>query len=191
MKDLFYLISIPIKNNNKLNLVSELKASIINSKSIQDPSSAIHTIDLPAFKYGTLAACIVLSEELVKYDQQITSVIQKYIESSENLGLTNTFTIDQLSPKDYVNGFLWNNFKYKRTTSNLDEITEAIIKNVNAHELDFKNKQQDYQLARGTLTQLERKQLGNLSTKSLAGVVSQSDVIESDFLETLFVAVPL
>ena len=49
MKDLNYLISIPF-NDNKINLISELKAAILKSYSIKDPSQAIHQIDLPEFK---------------------------------------------------------------------------------------------------------------------------------------------
>lgn len=49
MKDLNYLISIPL-NDNKINLISELKAAILKSYLIKDPSQAIHQIDLPEFK---------------------------------------------------------------------------------------------------------------------------------------------
>lgn len=52
MKDLNYLISIPL-NDNKINLISELKAAILKSYSIKDPSQAIHQIDLPEFKVSS------------------------------------------------------------------------------------------------------------------------------------------
>lgn len=191
MKDLFYLISIPIKNENKFNLISNLKAAIIKSNSIQNPSTSIHTIELPAFKYSSLAASISLSEQLDQLDHHISSFLQNYLESSDSLNVTSSLSIDQIPPKEYLNDFKWNNYKYKRNNSNLFDISHAIVNNVNSHNLDFKNHQQDYQIAKGSLNQLERKQLGNLSTKSLAGIISQSHVVDSEFLQSLFIAVPL
>ncbi|TIB71056.1 ATPase, V1 complex, subunit C [Wallemia mellicola] len=170
MKDLNYLISIPL-NDNKINLISELKAAILKSYLIKDPSQAIHQIDLPEFK-------------LQKFDDQITSTTQKYLESS-----TNTLTINEQSAKAYLNNFVWNNYKYKRL--NLDEIIQSILKNINKVDQDFKVAQQNYQIAKGTLNQLQRKQMGNLSTKSLAQIVSEENVTNSDFLETIFVAIPI
>lgn len=88
-----------------------------------------------------------------------------------------------------MNNFVWNNYKYKRL--NLDEIIQSILKNINKVDQEFKVAQQNYQIAKGTLNQLQRKQMGNLSTKSLAQIVSEENITDSDFLETIFVAIPV
>lgn len=54
-----------------------------------------------------------------------------------------------------------------------------------------KNKLNNYNIAKGSLQQLRRKQTGNLSVRSLVNVVPKEEIVqESEFLETIFVAVP-
>jgi V-type H+-transporting ATPase subunit C len=50
---------------------------------------------------------------------------------------------------------------------------------------------QSYNLAKGNLVQMQRKMTGNLSTRALGEVVKKEDFLtESEFMETLLVAVP-
>ncbi len=54
-----------------------------------------------------------------------------------------------------------------------------------------KQKLSNYNLAKGSLTGMQRKRVGNLSSRSLVDVVKKEDVVQdSEYLETLMVAVP-
>jgi V-type H+-transporting ATPase subunit C len=54
-----------------------------------------------------------------------------------------------------------------------------------------KQKLSNYNLAKGSLTGMQRKRTGNLSTRSLVDVVKREDMVhDSEFMETLMVAVP-
>jgi V-type H+-transporting ATPase subunit C len=56
---------------------------------------------------------------------------------------------------------------------------------------DIKNKYSAYQNIKTSLTAVQRKSAGNLSTKSLAPLLKKDDfVLESEYLETLLVVVP-
>lgn len=58
-------------------------------------------------------------------------------------------------------------------------------------EATQKEKAQSYNLAKGGLTTLQRKQIGNLSQRSLLDIVKKGHLVEdSEYLETLVVAVP-
>jgi len=55
----------------------------------------------------------------------------------------------------------------------------------------MKAKLASYNLAKGSLVQMQRKKTGNLAVRSLAEVVSKDDFIpDSEYMETLMVAVP-
>jgi len=55
----------------------------------------------------------------------------------------------------------------------------------------LKAKLNSYNLIKGSLTQMQRKKTGNISTRSLVDVVSKDDFVQdSEYLETVLVAVP-
>lgn len=54
-----------------------------------------------------------------------------------------------------------------------------------------KQRLSSYNLSKGSLTQMQRRRVGNLSTRSLVDVVRQEHVVaDSEYLETMCVAVP-
>lgn len=73
----------------------------------------------------------------------------------------------------------------------MNDVIGSLVSEMGTIESSQKQKSQSYNLAKGALNQLQRKRQGNLSQKGLVGVVKKEDMIEgSEFLETLFVAVP-
>jgi len=74
---------------------------------------------------------------------------------------------------------------------NVGDVIETLTKEMNSIESTQKQKSQSYNLAKGGLTNLQRKRTGNLSQRSLTDVVNKEALVEnSGFLETLIVAVP-
>ena len=55
----------------------------------------------------------------------------------------------------------------------------------------MKSKLNNYNLAKGSLVQMQRKKTGNLSIRSLVDVVTKDNFVEdSEYMETLLIAVP-
>lgn len=78
-----------------------------------------------------------------------------------------------------------------RTDKSLRELTDMITQEVHQIESLMKNKLQNYNTVKSHLASLQRKQTGNLSTRSLADMVKKEYfVLDSEYLTTLLVAVP-
>ncbi|KAG9074178.1 Vacuolar ATP synthase subunit C, partial [Ceratobasidium sp. UAMH 11750] len=73
----------------------------------------------------------------------------------------------------------------------LREIVDGLVKEMSSLDNFMKSKLSNYNLAKGSLTQMQRKKTGNLSVRSLIDIVKREHVIpESEYMETKFVAVP-
>ncbi|GAA5979925.1 hypothetical protein JCM5350_005542 [Sporobolomyces pararoseus] len=90
-------------------------------------------------------------------------------------------------------GWTWDKSKFRTESRSLNEVVEAIMKEVSSIENSQRNKNQQYGSVKGQLTNALRKKSGNLSMRSLADVVSKEDFSgtnDSEYLETVLVAVP-
>ncbi|THH21563.1 hypothetical protein EW146_g37 [Bondarzewia mesenterica] len=156
-----------------------------------------HLTVWPFHQTGTLDSLIALSEELPKQDAFFTATVAKIVETLRNLLnndpaklsqhiLVNEHTVDNYLLKDWR----WNDGRYG-VQKGLRDMTEVLNKEMTSIDNMMKTKLNNYNLAKGSLTQLQRKKIGNLSVRSLADVVNQEDFIQdSEYLETLLVAVP-
>jgi len=89
-----------------------------------------------------------------------------------------------------LNGWKWNEGRYG-VQKGLREIADTLIKEMMSIDNALKTKLNNYNLVKGSLTQMQRKKQGNLSVRSLADVISKDDFIQdSEYIETLLVAVP-
>lgn len=87
-------------------------------------------------------------------------------------------------------GWHWDTSRWGKG-GKVGELVENLNKEMTSIDSIQKQKQQSYNIAKGTLVSLQRKKMGNLSSKSLIDVVKKEDVVQdSDYMETLFVAVP-
>ncbi|EIE80207.1 hypothetical protein G6F46_007905 [Rhizopus delemar] len=148
---------------------------------------------IPEFKIGTLDALVLLSDELVKYDAAFEQSVNKLTDiltslnkgQQQELLLVNEKSLDQ-----FVSSFQWNTMKY-RTDKSLQETTATLNQEVTAVDNIMKSKLNAYTQTKNALQALQRKQTGNLSVRSLNGIVKkQHCVLNSEFLTTLIVAVP-
>jgi len=70
-------------------------------------------------------------------------------------------------------------------------MVDILVKEMASIDNAMKAKLNNYNLIKGSLTQMQRKKQGNLSVRSLADIITKEHVIEdSEYLETLLVAVP-
>ncbi|KAL0083947.1 hypothetical protein J3Q64DRAFT_1737404 [Phycomyces blakesleeanus] len=184
----YTLVSVPALGN-KQNTFSNLKSKLADY-------ADTHQLLIPEFKIGTLDGLVLLSDDLVKFDavfEQATNKIADILSilvkdqkvNVQDFLLVNDKTIDQ-----YISSFQWNSMKY-RTDKSLQETTTLLNQEVASIDNVMKTKMNTYTLNKNALLTLQRKQTGNLSVKSLNGIVKkQHCILNSEYITTLIVAVP-
>ncbi|KAI9258026.1 CRE-VHA-11 protein [Phascolomyces articulosus] len=185
----YTLVSVPA--------LGQSQNTLLNIKSKLASYAETHPFNIPEFKIGTLDALVLLSDELTKYDTAFEQAVNKIADVLSNLVrgqpdalvqdflLVNDKTVDQ-----YINTFQWNSMKY-RTDKSLQETTAMLTQEVTSMDNLIKTKLNAYTQNKNALQTLQRKQTGNLSVKNLNGIVKKEHcVLNSEYLTTLFVAVP-
>lgn len=90
----------------------------------------------------------------------------------------------------YLRSFKWNSTKY-RTDRSIAELIDLFGKESASLDDDLRSKFSQYNQVKTTLTTFERRQTGNLSQRNLNDIVSQDSVVSgSDYMDTLFIAIP-
>ncbi|XP_062981902.1 V-type proton ATPase subunit C 2 isoform X2 [Elgaria multicarinata webbii] len=196
----FWLISAP---GDKANLLAWDRMNTVTSKANLSSNSKF---TIPDLKVGTLDALVGLSDELGKLDSFAESVIKKIaqyigevLEDSkdkvqENLlangGAKNKMKCLKIDLISYLTRFEWDMAKYP-IKQPLKNISEALAKQITQIETDMKNRAAVYNNIKGNLQNLERKNVGNLLTRTLTDIVNKEDfVLNSEYLITLLVFVP-
>ncbi|KAI8322066.1 ATPase, V1 complex, subunit C [Martensiomyces pterosporus] len=158
--------------------------------------SELYDFNLPMFKIGTLDTLVRLSDELGKFDTAYEGTTGKFIDTLRNLtGAANSDIGSMISVEDktvdqYLRTFSWNNSKY-RSDRSLTEIVGQIAEDMGSIDSSLKTKITQYNAVKNSLATVRRKQTGNLSVKSLNGIVKREDCLtDSEYMQTAFVAVP-
>ncbi|OAD59329.1 V-type proton ATPase subunit C [Eufriesea mexicana] len=90
----------------------------------------------------------------------------------------------------YITRFQWDMAKYPIKQS-LRNIADIISKQVGQIDADLKTKSTTYNNLKGSLQNLEKKQIGSLLTRNLADLVEKEHfILDSEYLTTLLVIVP-
>ncbi|KAL8761116.1 MAG: hypothetical protein Q9184_002742 [Pyrenodesmia sp. 2 TL-2023] len=151
---------------------------------------------IPEFKIGTLDALVQQADDLAKLEAACEGVVGKVGDSLSTIlegdedKISQSKTVNDKPVEQYLKSFHWNKVKY-RADKPLGEIIDTLQKEVNSIDNQVKDKYNSYNSVKTNLTQLQRRQTGNLSTKALTNVVPPSLLIrDSDYLETHLIAVP-
>ncbi|KAJ5135747.1 uncharacterized protein N7515_005025 [Penicillium bovifimosum] len=151
---------------------------------------------IPEFKIGTLDALVQQADELAKLEASCQGVVAKVGDALKNILEGDETQIDQMKvvndkPVDqYLRTFQWNKVKY-RADKSLAELIDLLHKEASSIDNDIRFKYSQYNQVKNTLSTLQRKQAGNLSTKSLASVIDPKAIVQdSEYIETHLVAVP-
>ncbi|WWC60366.1 uncharacterized protein I303_102937 [Kwoniella dejecticola CBS 10117] len=189
----YWLISAPLKDGDPNVMLNEVSNTV--GKDVD-----VATWEIPELKAGTLSSLLTLSDALPKLDSQFTSTVSKLLDTLRSLVSEDSAKVAQHArvndrpAEEYLlgggGGFRWDKGRWGSGGKVL-EVVEALTKEMNSIDSTQKQKSQSYNLAKGGLTTLQRKQQGNLSQRSLLDVVNKNDLVEnSEFMETLLVAVP-
>lgn len=189
----YWFISIPCLGN-KQHAFQNLKGEVASHR---NDLAELDQFPVPEFKIGTLDALVLLSDELAKFDALAEQSTLKVVDvlrtllKNEDPNLQNYLNVDGKSVDQYIKNFQWNSMKY-RTDKSLQEMSTTLNQEVSSIDNLIKRKLIEYNQVKGNLQALQRKETGNLSIRNLTGVVKKEDfVLNSEYLETLLIAVPI
>jgi len=151
---------------------------------------------VPSFKIGTLDALVQHADDLAKLSSSCEAVVSKVADSlvaildgDQDKATQHKLVVDK--PTDnYLRSFQWNKIRY-RADRPLGELIDILQKDLQTTDNDVKGMFNKYNGVKTNLAALQRKQTGNLSTKSLTPVVDPSLLVQdSEYLETHLIVVP-
>lgn len=189
-------------------IIVSLPQGIFDSSSRDDALSALSAVVspengstqplvIPDFKIGTLDALVQQADDLAKLEAACGAVVSKVADSLRTiLGGDEDKIVQQKMVNDkptdqYLNSFSWNKVRY-RADKPLGELIDILQKELVTNDNDVKSKFNQYNTVKTNLTALQRKQTGNLSTKSLTPIVDPALLIQdSEYLETHLIVVPV
>ncbi|KAG8979813.1 Vacuolar ATP synthase subunit C [Tulasnella sp. JGI-2019a] len=188
-----WLISVP-DDSDAIGLQQNITSKLSQARAT---GTAVAPLKIPSLKTGTLDLLITLSEELPKLDGSFTGIVAKIVDTLRNLlnnepdRLAQHIRVDERTIDEYLlEGWNWNVGKYG-VQRGLRELVDILVKEMTSIDTVMKTKLNAYNLAKGSLVQMQRKKTGNLAVRSLAEIVNKDNFIpESEYMETLMVAVP-
>ncbi|KAI9670658.1 MAG: Vacuolar ATP synthase subunit C [Alyxoria varia] len=191
----YFLVSLPLSvghDNDREEAFGTLSSAVSTDHGTVVPFS------IPTFKIGTLDALVQQADELNKLCADCEAVVGKVGDSLAGLLENDAEKIGQQKnvndkPVDqYLQSFAWNKVKY-RIDKPIAELIDSLKKELAGLDTDVRQKFQQYNTVKNNFVAAQRKQTGNLSTRSLTTLISSSDILssdQSDYLETHLLAVP-
>ncbi|KAL4809566.1 hypothetical protein BDV18DRAFT_132348 [Aspergillus unguis] len=166
------------------------------TSTVSADNGSVAPFPIPEFKIGTLDALVQQADELAKLEAACQGVVSKVGDALKNIlngdeaQIEKMKTVNDKPVDQYLRTFQWNKVKY-RADKSLSELIDLLQKEAVSIDSDLRSKYSQYNQIKNTLATLQRKQTGNLSTKSLASVVDPRSLVQdSEYIETHLVAVP-
>ncbi|KAF9436421.1 Vacuolar ATP synthase subunit C [Entomortierella beljakovae] len=189
----YWFVSVPDERNRTVTF-QNFKAKIASS---QNDLSEVTLLPVPEFKIGTLDTLVVLSEDLAKQDTAFESSANKLVDTIRSLlgpeaatNLAGNLSVNEKTIDNYLKTFQWNTMKY-RTDKSLVELAEILNNEVASIDTLMKSKLSNYSVVKGNLQGIQRREFGNLASRNIVPYVKKEHIVlESEYLETLIVAVP-
>jgi len=160
------------------------------------PFGEMFKLEVPSLMVGTLDSLMTLSDELGKTDSLIESVVRKVEKAGIELaGKKGTdLTVGGVPAPRYIQQFAWDYAKYPNRRP-LKELVSLISGGVGAIDEELKQLSNSYGDKQGALQEAKRRKGGNLLVCDLNDVLDDKivrglDIHDSEYLKTIFVAVP-
>ncbi|KAJ4311944.1 Vacuolar ATP synthase subunit C [Fusarium piperis] len=189
MSTKYALLSLPLgvfDSSDREDAISSLR------RTISSDNGSVLPFSIPDFKIGTLDALVQQADDLAKLEASCQAVVAKVGDSLKNVLEGDEDRIAQYKmvndkPTDqYLGTFSWNRIRY-RADKSLGELISTLQK----AGFDVKTKFNQYNSVKTNLATLQRRQTGNLATKSLTPIVDPSLLIQdSEYIETHLIVVP-
>ncbi|KAF2869665.1 vacuolar ATP synthase subunit C [Massariosphaeria phaeospora] len=188
----YLLVSLPtsiMPSNHAEEALAALQATVTNE-------GTTHAFAIPQFKIGTLDALVQQADDLAKLESACEAVVGKVGDTLKNLldgdegKVQQQKTINDKPVDQYLRKFQWNKVKY-RADKPIADLIDSLQKEIAGIDNDVKAKYNQYNQTKTSLVASQRRQTGNLSTKSLVSVVNPRQLIQSsEYLDTHLIAVP-
>eukprot|EP00126_Sphaerothecum_destruens_P013068 Sdes_comp22354_c0_seq1m20835 len=151
---------------------------------------------IPDLKVGTLDSLMSVSDDMVKIDQFMESVVKKLASHIFELledhkdKISESFQVHGMDPDSFICNFEWDTAKYPVKNS-VRELVDILNKSISDIESGMKTKFSSYVSLRNNLQAMDRKVTGNLLVRNLDEIVKPEHFVKkSENLITLIVAVP-
>jgi len=184
----FWLISAPKTREDTFNTLNKKTAD-------EHDFSVNYKFQVPDLKVGTLDSLMALSDELNKIDLTVEHTTRKIanqlfdvLDQNQSASFE-SLTVSNNAVDTYLTFFKWDEAKYP-TSQSLKALTDLIQGQVGKLDEELKGKSGEYNTIIHTINAEDRKIGGNLLVKDLTEIVKENHVIETEYMETLFVAVP-
>ena len=151
--------------------------------------------EVPSLTVGTLDTLMTLSDDLGKTDSVVEATVRKIEKTAAELSdSAPELTVGGVPPKRYIQQFAWDSAKYPNRRP-LPELVSLITAGSVAVEEELKQLTQSFGDKQAALQEHQRRKAGNLLTADWNDVLNDRimnniEVIDSEYLKTVFVAVP-
>ncbi|KAL8739512.1 MAG: hypothetical protein Q9190_007691 [Brigantiaea leucoxantha] len=189
----FLLVSLPTSispTNDHDEALTALRSAVTTDY------GSVFPFSIPEFKIGTLDALVQQADDLAKLETGCEGVVSKIGDSLKAIlegdeeKIAQQKTVNDKPAEQYLKSFHWNKVKY-RADKPIGELLSSLQKEVTSIDNQVREKHNSYNQVKTNLAQLQRRQTGNLSNKSLISIVDPSLIIQkSEYIETHLVAVP-
>ncbi|EQB44613.1 V-type proton ATPase subunit C [Colletotrichum gloeosporioides] len=193
MSTKYVLVSLPLgifDSSDKEDAIASLSATI------SPENGNVRPFNIPDFKIGTLDALVQQADDLAKLESTCEAVVAKVADSLKSIldgdedKIAQQKMVNDKPTDQYVSSFSWNKVRY-RADKSLSELVDTLQKELITTDNDVKSKFNQYNSVKTNFTTLQRKQTGNLATKSLTPIVDPAILIQdSEYLETHLIVVP-
>eukprot|EP01139_Manchomonas_bermudensis_P014480 Amastigsp_a508531_1707.p2 type:complete len:379 gc:universal Amastigsp_a508531_1707:1196-60(-) len=151
-----------------------------------------NAFELPELKVGTMEMLLALTDDLSKNDMFIEGVVKKIARQALDLAGGNTtklqLSVEGQTLMNYVRGFTWDEQRFP-AGAHPPEHVESIRRLATRIDEQLKLQFGELHEVRSKLQALTRKTTGSLISRSVPELVAPSDVINTDYLATVFVCV--
>lgn len=184
----YVLITVPTESNRERTWQNALTKT--------EAYATAYKFDVPELKVGSMNTLIKEAEGLGKNDSYAEKTVRRIARQLETLLTDKERAAESLqaagkTTEGYLTSFKWDAAKFNVNTS-LKGLCEDVISKVADIDAEMKKKVATYNKAKQALNVMEKEQTGALMTRSLDGLVKKEDfVVDSDFLQTVVVVVPL
>ncbi|GMH79190.1 hypothetical protein TrVE_jg13366 [Triparma verrucosa] len=158
-------------------------------------SATLFKIDVPVLLVGTLDTLMNLSDDLAKQDMAVESVVKKIERTHQDLSKTEgSIPVNGISREHFTCNFAWDYAKYPHKRP-LKELVTLVTTGVASIEEELRNLSTTLADKASSLSEMRRKKAGSMLVSDLSStlpdsVVSQINLLDSEYLKTVFVAVP-
>lgn len=177
------LWAIAIRGDSSVAALKSEVADLADVKPFRVPATGL--------RVGTLDSLMSLSDDLVKMEILAEATVTKMYKQLQELKPSiEGPTIIGVPVVQYTTmQWEWDEAKFQMKAP-LRELSEGVSLRISALDEELKIKVSEVNALKGALQAIDRKTQGNLMMRGLADIVSANDILESEYMTTLFVVVP-